>query len=91
MTPPLFRTPIRTLLHSTPVGTRVRAHGWVRTRRDGGGVRFIEINDGSCLANLQVVVEESSPQYPRTEGAATGSSVIVEGELTPSPAKGQRV
>ena len=39
------------------VGDGIEIRGWVRTRRDSkGGFSFLEVNDGSCLANLQVVV-----------------------------------
>ena len=33
----------------------VEVYGWVRTRRDSKGFSFLEVNDGSCLANLQAV------------------------------------
>jgi asparaginyl-tRNA synthetase len=39
----------------------VRVCGWVRTRRGGQGLRLLELNDGSCLANLQAVVDKGSP------------------------------
>src|SRR5262245_32085085 len=55
---------IATLLESRPVGERVLVNGWVRTRRDSkGGFSFIELNDGSCLANLQVLAEAALPNY----------------------------
>jgi asparaginyl-tRNA synthetase len=83
------RTPIRTLLQSAPVGRQVRVHGWVRTRRDSKSATFVELNDGSCLANLQVVFAPEGPALP--EQAATGAALIVEGALVASPAKGQPV
>src|SRR5258707_2112428 len=45
-------------------GERVVVNGWVRTRRDSkGGFSFLELNDGSCLANLQAVAEGGLSNY----------------------------
>ena len=46
------------------VGKQVRLQGWVRTRRDSkGGFSFLELNDGSCLGNVQVVADGKLPNY----------------------------
>ena len=46
------------------VGREVRLQGWVRTRRDSkGGFSFIELNDGSCLGNIQIIAEAALPNY----------------------------
>ena len=51
------RTKINRLLATeTPMG-RVLINGWVRTRRDASSFSFIEVNDGSCLTNIQVIAE----------------------------------
>ena len=65
-------------------------HGWVRTRRDAKGFSFIELNDGSCLANLQVVVDAATSGYPDLAHFTTGASAVVTGNLVPSPAPGQK-
>ncbi|TYT74148.1 asparagine--tRNA ligase [Desulfobotulus mexicanus] len=67
----------------------IRVMGWVRTRRTGRELSFIEVNDGSCLASLQVVVETSLPYYEEISRITTGSSVCVTGDLVSSPAEGQ--
>lgn len=71
----------------------ILVHGWVRTRRDSkAGISFIELNDGSCLRNLQVVVESKGPVPEEVlEDVSTGCSVSVEGTLKKSPGKGQSV
>jgi asparaginyl-tRNA synthetase len=63
----------------------------VRTRRDAREFSFLEVNDGSCVACLQVVADASLPNY-RSEIArlTTGSSCACEGELVASPGKGQQ-
>jgi len=64
--------------------------GWVRTLRRGKGVAFVALNDGSCLASLQVVLEPGLAGFEALAGLGTGACVAVEGELVPSPASGQR-
>ncbi len=86
------RTLIRTLLIEKPVQSRPTVCGWVRTRRDAGGLSFIELNDGSCLANLQLVCEATLAGYPAClSQVTTGASLRVRGELVASPALGQEV
>ena len=73
------------------VGRSVRLRGWVRTRRDSkGGFSFIELNDGSCQGNVQIVAGNELPNYESVvKHLLTGSSVIIDGEVKASPAKGQ--
>ncbi|MEY4132304.1 MAG: Asparagine--tRNA ligase, partial [Verrucomicrobiota bacterium] len=68
----------------------VTVSGWVRTRRDAKDFSFVELNDGSCFKNLQVVVDAAVPGADLLKDALTGSSVSVDGQLVPSPAKGQK-
>ncbi|MGL5872972.1 MAG: asparagine--tRNA ligase [Xenococcaceae cyanobacterium] len=66
--------------------------GWVRTKRELKEFAFMEVNDGSCLANLQVVLELDLPGYPETiKKLNTGASVEVNGVLVASPGKGQKI
>jgi asparaginyl-tRNA synthetase len=73
------------------VGRQVRLRGWVRTRRDSkGGFSFIELNDGSCQGNVQVVAPGELPNYEDVvKQLHTGASVAIDGEVKASPAKGQ--
>jgi asparaginyl-tRNA synthetase len=84
---------IATLLETRPVGERVVVNGWVRTRRDSkGGFSFVELNDGSCLANLQVLAEAALPNYKdEISKLSIGASVRVEGTVVQSPGKGQAI
>ncbi len=65
-------------------------NGWVRTRRDSKEFSFMEINDGSCLANLQVIVDSECPDYGNIGEYTTGSAVTVTGSLIESLGKGQK-
>ena len=64
--------------------------GWIRSRRDAKNFSFLEINDGSCLRNMQVIVDQEVPGYDQVVHATTGASVRVEGLLAASPAAGQK-
>ncbi|KAG6533713.1 hypothetical protein ZIOFF_007588 [Zingiber officinale] len=67
------------------VGQKVVVGGWVKTGREQGkgSFAFLELNDGSCLSNLQVIVDAAV--YPLSELVPTGTSVLVEGELKKPP------
>jgi asparaginyl-tRNA synthetase len=70
----------------------VAVRGWVRTKRELKDFTFIEVNDGSALANLQVILNPDLPDYDRLiKQLNNGSSLEVEGILVPSPGKGQRI
>lgn len=73
------------------IGHQVRLQGWVRTRRDSkGGFSFLEINDGSCFGNVQVIADGSLANYEsEVKRISAGTSVTVEGLVKASPAKGQ--
>src|SRR3569623_1348200 len=73
------------------VGREVRLQGWIRTRRDSkGGFSFLEINDGSCFGNVQVIADGSLANYEsEIKKLGAGASVTVEGAVKASPAKGQ--
>ena len=84
---------IAPLLMAQPLATALEVKGWVRTRRDAkGGFSFLEINDGSCLANLQVVADSGLVNYEsEIKRLTTGCAVRVAGDLVVSPARGQAV
>ncbi|MDY6854892.1 MAG: asparagine--tRNA ligase [Thermodesulfobacteriota bacterium] len=87
------RTKIIELLTSEKVGTQFVIMGWVRTKRDSkAGLSFLEVNDGSCLSNLQIITDEKLPNY-KSEilKLQTGCSIKVLGTLAASPGKGQKV
>ena len=82
---------VRAARDAAAIGRQVRLQGWIRTRRDSkGGFSFLEINDGSCLANLQIIAEAKLANYEsEIKKLAAGCSVTVEGEIKPSGGKGQ--
>ncbi len=73
------------------IGREVLLQGWVRTRRDSkGGFSFLEVNDGSCLGNVQVIADNTLPNYTQEIlHLGAGCSIAVEGIVQASPAKGQ--
>jgi len=84
------RTTVKAALGSDAPSPDIRVMGWVRTRRDAKGFSFLEINDGSCLSNLQIIVEAGIPGHELLKDMGTGAAVDIAGELAASPAKGQR-
>ncbi|NLW86615.1 MAG: asparagine--tRNA ligase [Planctomycetes bacterium] len=84
---------VKTVLENLNPGSTATVGGWVRTCRvSKGGFAFITINDGSCLAALQIVADATLANY---EGEivklSAGCSVLVTGEVVESQGKGQRV
>ena len=83
---------IAELLRSGQPDESVLIKGWVRTKRELKEFAFVEVNDGSSLANLQVILNPDLPNYADAlKQLNTGASVEVSGVLVASPAKGQRI
>ena len=83
---------ISQVLRSGEPDTTVIIRGWVRTKREQKTFTFIEVNDGSSMAGLQVVVSDAIAGYAESiKRINTGASVEIEGKLVPSPGKGQRL
>ncbi len=83
------RFKINKLLASETAMDQVLVKGWVRTRRDSKEFSFMELNDGSCLKNIQIIAENRLGNYDAITAITTGSAVAVAGRLVASPGKGQ--
>jgi len=68
--------------------TDIEVKGWVRTFRAN---RFIALNDGSCLQNIQCVVDFESMDEALLKRITTGAAVHIKGGLVESQGKGQSV
>ena len=86
-------TRVATIFKDGQAGQVIETAGWVRTRRDSkNGFSFVELNDGSCMSGLQIVVDADVPGYEETiKSVTTGASIRVSGELKDSPGKGQSI
>lgn len=92
-------TLIKDILVSEPDGKNITVCGWVRTVRDSKNLVFIQVNDGSCFANIQLTFDRNNPSDNANTDSIeaelkklnTGSSIRAEGLLVPSPASGQAV
>ncbi len=84
------RTKIFKVLKSEAPLEAVLVKGWIRTRRDSKSFSFLEINDGSCLKNVQVVANETLPNFDDILKLSTGSAVSVGGRLVESRGGGQK-
>jgi len=85
------RQRIKAILNSTTTPVPVLVMGWVRTKRESKAFSFLEINDGSTILNLQIVVDAGIADYEILKQISTGASVQVEGTLVASQGKGQSV
>ena len=68
---------------------RLEVRGWIRTQRESKNFAFIELNDGSCFRNLQVVYGDDLANFGEVAKFPLGSALKVIGTLVPSPAAGQ--
>jgi asparaginyl-tRNA synthetase len=77
--------------NASAIGRIAKLQGWIRTRRDSkGGFSFLELNDGSCLANIQVVADGKLANYEsEIKHLSAGCSVTILGEVKPSGGKEQ--
>ena len=83
---------IAEILRSGQPSESLKVQGWVRTKRDLKGFAFIEVNDGSSMANLQIVIGQDLPDYEAiAKKLNTGASVEVTGVVVASVGKGQRI
>ena len=82
---------IAALLQSAPSGEGVTVKGWVRTKRGNKNVAFIALNDGSCVGNIQVVVDLAKFGDEQLRPVTTGACIRVDGRLVASPGSGQGV
>ena len=83
---------IKDLLNLTPSDECIKAEGWVRTKRDSKSVCFLEINDGSCLKGLQLVIDkETFSNNNLLDEISTGCSVEAEGKIVKSQGGAQSV
>jgi asparaginyl-tRNA synthetase len=84
-----MRSLIKHVLNRSEPATDLHVAGWVRTKRDSKTFSFIELNDGSSLANLQIIADSGVPGYDEIAKMITGAAVEIHGKLLPSPATGQ--
>src|SRR5687767_10226433 len=82
---------IREILSGQHPLRELKVAGWIKTHRQSKRVSFIELGDGSCVAPLQLVVDPTNATYAAAASKlTTGASIIAEGTLVDSPAKGQK-
>lgn len=86
------RKSIKQVLQEEPTNEILTVRGWVRTVRTSKNVTFIELNDGSTLKNLQIVISaDSYNQFDNLDNMLTGAALRVEGNIVESVAKGQAI
>ena len=86
----IARRKVRDLL-AAEAGQEVLAKGWVRTKRGNKQIKFIALNDGSCVDNIQVVADVENFDEALLGRITTGASIWVKGQLVESVGSGQAV
>ena len=84
----ITREKVKSLLETTEFNREVTVMGWVRTFRNN---QFIALNDGSCISNIQIVVDFSNTPEELLKRITTGAAIAVKGTIVESLGKGQRV
>ena len=83
---------IKSLLTHEPSDELVKAEGWVRTKRDSKNVCFLDVNDGSSLKGLQLVIDKASFNNDNLlDSISTGAAVSAEGRIVASQGGSQKV
>jgi len=83
----MARTKIKDILQQEATDYKVTVKGWVRSFRNN---QFIALNDGSCMNNLQVVIDLNTDES-LLRSITPGASISVEGTVIASQGKGQKV
>ena len=86
-----FRPTIKQILESRAEGQELEICAWVRSRRDSKNISFLNINDGSCVSGMQVVIDQSCRETcgDSFSSLLNGASVRVFGRLVASQGTGQ--
>jgi len=74
-------------LNSSSPADDIILEGWVRTRRDSKTFSFLELNDGSCIASIQIIADAGIAGYEDIKKMSTGASLRVRGRLVASQGK----
>ncbi len=78
-------------IQQSDLGKTFTVCGWIRTMREQKSFAFIELNDGSTLSSLQIIVDQTVPGYTETiRMLSTGASAAITGELVESPGQKQK-
>jgi len=85
----ITRESVLAVLHEGEVGRTTTVYGWIKTARVSSNVAFAAINDGSCFANLQIVLDRNAFTEESLSGLRTGACVRVDGRIVESPGKEQ--
>ncbi len=83
------RTKIKDLLKAKDFNKETHIKGWVRTKREGKGITFIALNDGSVIHNIQIVIDNSNFDNEKIKQITTGSCIGITGNLVKSVGRDQ--
>jgi len=91
MNPSPLRSILDLLRHGQPQESAT-IQGWLRTKREQKEFTFLEVNDGSSLKGLQVILSHQTENYETiVKSLTTGCALQAKGILAQSPGKGQSI
>ncbi|HOJ65317.1 MAG TPA: asparagine--tRNA ligase [Spirochaetota bacterium] len=83
---------IKEILKLEPKNQGINVKGWIRTKREAKDFCFLEINDGSTIKSLQIIIDSQLPDYKQKISILnTGASISINGRVVPSQGKNQRI
>jgi len=72
------------------IGKEITIKGWIRSIRNSKNLSFINLNDGSKIAGIQIIAEATLPDYENLlPKLTTGAAISIQGKVVPSPGKDQ--
>jgi len=87
----MSRLIIKNILSENIIDVDVTVKGWIRSVRNSKKFSFLVLNDGSCQASLQIIVDEVLPNYTEVAALLTGSAVAITGRLVRGGGKTQAI
>lgn len=84
------RTRIKDIESIQSSGGEILVRGWIKTKRDSKALSFINLNDGSNMNGVQVIVDLDLPNYEDIKKLTTGASLQIIGTVADSPGQNQK-
>ena len=80
---------VKDLYKESYIGKEITVSGWIKSHRKQAHFGFIDLSDGTCFKNLQVVYDDKLKKFDDITKLKLGSAITVTGKLVESPKEGQ--
>ena len=82
---------VKQLFATSPIDEIVEVRGWLRSLRKSKAFSFINLNDGSCQSNLQIIADQDIEGYEELSKLGTGACVSLKGKIVASQGQNQSI